>query len=58
MLTKQSTPEQAAKGLQSAWDATTDRIGSDKQAKALKTFVTAFPPGHGYAHLVAADVGE
>ena len=43
VLTKQSTPEQAAKALQSAWDATTDRIGHDKQAKALKTFVTAFP---------------
>ena len=43
VLTKQATPEQAAKNLQSAWDATTDRIGASKQAKAMKTFVTAFP---------------
>jgi multiple sugar transport system substrate-binding protein len=43
VLTKQATPEQAAKNLQDAWDATTDRIGVAKQAKAMKTFASAFP---------------
>ncbi|MDX6599285.1 MAG: multiple sugar transport system substrate-binding protein [Gaiellales bacterium] len=43
VLTKQVTPEQGAKNLQDAWDATTDRIGAAKQAKALKTFDAAFP---------------
>jgi multiple sugar transport system substrate-binding protein len=43
VLTKQATPEQAAKNLQDAWDATTDRIGVAKQAKAMKGLAAAFP---------------
>jgi multiple sugar transport system substrate-binding protein len=43
VLTKQSTPEQAAKSLQDAWDSTTDRIGVAKQVKALKTLNASFP---------------
>ena len=43
VLTKQATPEQAAKNLQGAWDATTDRIGVAKQATAMKGLAAAFP---------------
>jgi multiple sugar transport system substrate-binding protein len=43
VLTKQATPEQAAKSLQDAWDATTDRIGVAKQAKAMKGLAASFP---------------
>jgi len=43
VLTKQATPEQAAKNLADAWDATTSRIGVAKQVKALKGFYAAFP---------------
>ena len=43
VLTKQSTPTQAAKELADAWDATTSRLGQAKQAKALKTLNLSFP---------------
>jgi multiple sugar transport system substrate-binding protein len=43
VLTKQKTPEQAAKALQDAWDSTTNRIGVAKQVKALKTLNASFP---------------
>jgi multiple sugar transport system substrate-binding protein len=43
VLTKQATPEQAAKALQDAWDSTTNRIGVAKQVKALKTLNASFP---------------
>ena len=43
VLTKQKTPEQAAKALQDAWDATTNRIGVAKQVQALKTLNASFP---------------
>jgi multiple sugar transport system substrate-binding protein len=43
VLTKQQSPEQAAKALQSRWDKITDDVGVDIQVEALKTFVTAFP---------------
>ena len=43
VLTKQSTPTQAAKELADAWDATTARLGQAKQAKAMKTLNLSFP---------------
>jgi multiple sugar transport system substrate-binding protein len=43
VLTKQSTPAQAAKALSDAWDSTTDRIGVAKQVQALKTLNASFP---------------
>jgi hypothetical protein len=43
VLTKQQTPEQAAKALQDRWDKITDDQGVDIQVEALKTFVSAFP---------------
>ena len=59
VLTKQATPEQAAKALADAWDATTSRFGVDKQVKAMKTLNAAFPTRHGQALLVGCvDVGE
>ena len=43
VLTKQSSPEDAAKSLQDRWDKITDDVGVDLQVEALKTFVAAFP---------------
>jgi hypothetical protein len=43
VLTKQKTPEQAAKALADAWDATTNRLGVAKQVQALKTLNASFP---------------
>ena len=43
VLTKQATPAQAAKTLAGAWDATTARLGVDKQVKAIKSLNAAFP---------------
>jgi multiple sugar transport system substrate-binding protein len=43
VLTKQATPEQAAKQLEDAWNKTTDRLGADNQVKALETLNSAFP---------------
>ncbi len=43
VLTKQSSPEDAAKSLQDRWDKVTDDVGVDLQVEALKTFVAAFP---------------
>ena len=43
VLTKQNTPEKAAKALQDRWDKITDQSGVEIQVEALKTFVKAFP---------------
>ena len=43
VLTKQNTPEQAAKALQGRWDKITDQQGVETQVEALKTFSKAFP---------------
>ena len=43
VLTKQQTPDQAAKALQDRWDKITDDQGVDIQVEALATFKTAFP---------------
>jgi multiple sugar transport system substrate-binding protein len=43
VLTKQQTPEQAAKALQDRWDKITEDQGVEIQVEALKTFVNAFP---------------
>ena len=48
VLTKQKTPEQAAKALADAWDATTNRIGVAKQVQALKTLNASFPTVDGH----------
>jgi ABC-type glycerol-3-phosphate transport system substrate-binding protein len=43
VLTKQQTPEQAAKSLETRWNKITDEQGADIQAEALSTFHQAFP---------------
>jgi multiple sugar transport system substrate-binding protein len=43
VLTKQSSPEKAAKSLQSRWDKITDEQGVDIQVAALPAFFKAFP---------------
>jgi len=43
VLTKQKTPEAAAKSLADAWDKTTERLGADNQVAALQTLYEAFP---------------
>jgi multiple sugar transport system substrate-binding protein len=43
VLTKQSSPEAAAKSLQDRWDKITDDVGADVQVEALKTFTAAYP---------------
>ncbi|MFN8187162.1 MAG: extracellular solute-binding protein [Gaiellales bacterium] len=43
LLTKQQSPEQAAKSLQDRWDKITDDNGVDTLVAALPSFATAFP---------------
>ncbi len=43
VLTKQVSPEKAAKQLSDAWDKTTHRLGQANQAAAWKTLKKAFP---------------
>ena len=43
VLTKQQTPEQAAKAIAGRWDKITEEQGVDLQVEALATFKTAFP---------------
>jgi multiple sugar transport system substrate-binding protein len=43
MLTKQQTPEKAMANVEKRWNATTKRLGTAKQAKAIKASYAAFP---------------
>ncbi len=43
VLTGQATPEAAAKALDDAWNATTERLGTENQVAALETMNSAFP---------------
>ncbi len=44
MLTKQQSPEKAMANVEKRWNATTKRLGTAKQAKAVKASYAAFPP--------------
>lgn len=43
MLTKQQSPEKAMANVEKRWNATTKRLGTAKQAKAIKASYAAFP---------------
>jgi len=43
VLTKQQTPEQAAKALEDRWNKITDEQGIDIQVEALQTLLASFP---------------
>lgn len=43
VLTKQQTPEQAAKSLEDAWNKITEEQGVDLQVQALPTLTASFP---------------
>jgi multiple sugar transport system substrate-binding protein len=44
MLTGQQSPEKAMANAENAWNAITKRLGTAKQAKAIKASYAAFPP--------------
>jgi multiple sugar transport system substrate-binding protein len=44
MLTKQQTPEKAMANVERRWNQITKRLGTAKQAKAIKASYAAFPP--------------
>jgi multiple sugar transport system substrate-binding protein len=55
VLTKQQTPEQAAKSLEDAWNKITEEQGVELQTAALPTLLASFPtvvdaPGEELAH--------
>jgi multiple sugar transport system substrate-binding protein len=43
MLTKQQSPEAAMKNVERRWNAITKRLGTERQAKAMRASVKAFP---------------
>ncbi len=43
MLTKQQSPEQAAKALEDRWNKITEDVGADIQVEALQTLKASFP---------------
>ena len=43
MLTKQQSPEQAMKNVERRWNQITKRLGTEKQAKAIRQSYAAFP---------------
>jgi multiple sugar transport system substrate-binding protein len=44
MLTKQQSPEQAMANVERRWNQITKRLGTARQAKAIKASYAAFPP--------------
>jgi multiple sugar transport system substrate-binding protein len=61
VLTKQQTPEQAAKALDDRWNKITEEQGVDIQVEALQTLNSAFPtvvdaPGEELAHTEVSTV--
>lgn len=63
VLTKQQTPEQAAKALEDRWNKITEEQGVDIQVEALQTLNSAFPtvvdaPGEELAHTEVSTVVE
>ena len=43
MLTKQQSPEAAMKNVERRWNAITKRLGTERQAKAMRASIKAFP---------------
>ncbi len=61
VLTKQQTPEQAAKSLEDAWNKITEDQGVETQLAALPTLLASFPtvtdaPGQELAHTEVSTV--
>jgi hypothetical protein len=44
MLTKQQSPEQAMRNVERRWNAITRRLGTERQARAIRESYAAFPP--------------
>jgi hypothetical protein len=44
MLTKQQSPERAMANVERRWNQITKRLGTDRQAKAIRASYAAFPP--------------
>ena len=44
MLTKQQSPEKAMANVERRWNQITKRLGTAKQAEAIKASFASFPP--------------
>jgi multiple sugar transport system substrate-binding protein len=44
MLTKQQSPEQAMRNVERRWNQITKRLGTERQARAIRESYAAFPP--------------
>jgi ferric-dicitrate binding protein FerR (iron transport regulator) len=44
MLTKQQSPERAMRNVERRWNQITKRLGTERQARAIRESYAAFPP--------------